>query len=130
MATIASSSDPIFRTTSPRRLAPRKELAFLPATPPVTPGQRATDARLAAILDAPLAAGETAFDGYRAKEVQLVGVLAQLSVLDARALHARLANPLGSDALAAKFMRLTVERRVRLLHFLADARRRAALAGK
>ena len=130
MATIASSSDRIFRTTSPRRLSPRKEVAFTPATPPVTAAQRAIDARLAAILDAPLAPGETAFDGYRNKEVQLVAAMAQLTILESRALHARFANPLGADALAAKFMRLTIERRVRLLNFLADARRRAALAGK
>jgi hypothetical protein len=130
MATIASSSDPIFRYSTLGGVSVRKPANESPSTPPVTAAELANDAKLAAIFDAPLAPGETAFDGYRNKEVQLVAAMAQLTVLESRALHARFANPLGADALAAKFMRLTIERRVRLLNFLADAPRRAALAGK
>ena len=130
MATIASSSDPIFERSTLGTISVRKPANDAPFCPPVTTGQLAIDATLAAIFDAPLAPGETAFDGYRTKEIQLGAAMSQLTVLESRAMHARLANPLGSDALAAKFMRLTIDRRVRLLAFLADARRRAALAGK
>jgi hypothetical protein len=88
----------------------------------------AHDAHLIAILDAPLRAGEPAQVGFLRKEAELRAAFAALPVLDARALHARLANPRGGDVFADRFSRLTVERRTRLLSFLADARRRAALA--
>ena len=88
----------------------------------------AHDAHLLAILDAPLSAGEPAQVGFLRKEAELRAAFAALPVLDARALHARLANPRPCDILAERFSRLTVERRTRLLAFLGDARRRAALA--
>jgi hypothetical protein len=50
-----------------------------------------------------------------------------LTVPESRVLHGRLSNPRGGDRLAASFMRLTAERRARLINFIADARRRAAL---
>ena len=88
----------------------------------------AHDARLIAILDAPLGDGEPAAIGFLRKEAELRATFAALPVLDARALHARLSTPRSGDLLAAKFAGLVIERRPRLLTFLSDARRRAALA--
>ena len=82
------------------------------------------------ILEAPLLPGETAYVGFARKENELRAALATLSVLESRALHARLSNPRSGDALATAFSRLTADRRARLVHFLADARRREALAGR
>ena len=96
--------------------------------PPSTPPVATTDGTLIAILDAPLAIGETALIGYARKERELIAVLTTLSVLESRALHLRLSTPRHADELANKFARLTIERRTRVLHFLADARRREALA--
>lgn len=107
-------------------------LDIAPSVPPPPPAAIAGphDARLAAILGAPLATGETTHAGFARKERELGTAFAQLGVLDARALHQRLANPRAGDMLAATFARLTVERRTRLLAFLADARRRAAVMGR
>jgi hypothetical protein len=88
------------------------------------------DAHLLAILDAPLRDGEPAQVGFLRKEAELRGAFAGLPVLDARAILARLSNPRPGDRLAAKFAGLVVERRTRLLSFLADARRRAAIAAE
>jgi hypothetical protein len=87
------------------------------------------DGPILAILDAPLGLAETAHDGYRRKEHELGAAFAALPIVEARALHARLAAPRAGDAVAERFQRLVGDRRVRLLAFLADARRRAALAG-
>ena len=92
------------------------------------PARAAPDAALIAILDSQLLPGETAAVGFHRKEVELGNAFAKLTVLESRALHARLANPRSGDALAEKFSRLTAERRARLLAFLADARRREAIA--
>ena len=86
------------------------------------------DAELLAILDAPLHPGETAQLGFLRKEHELGAIFVKLSVLEARALQTRLANPKQGDELANKFARLTIERRQRLISFLADARRREAIA--
>ena len=86
------------------------------------------DAALVSIIDAPLNPGETAREGFLRKEAELRAAFAQLPVAAQRALHARLANPRPGDQLAERFARLTVDRRARLLTFLADARRREALA--
>ncbi len=88
------------------------------------------DVPLLAILDAPLRSGEPASIGFARKEQALRDAFAQLSILAARVLEKRLANPTNGDRLAEKFGRLTPERKQRLLHFLADARRRAALSGR
>ena len=88
-----------------------------------------SDVQLIAVLDAPLAPGETVQAGYARKENELGTLFARLTILESRALHARLANPRPGDELATKFARLVVERRARLLAFLSDARRRAAIAG-
>ena len=89
-----------------------------------------SDNRIISILDAPLAPGETAMAGFARKEHELGAVFAQLSVFESRAMHARLSHPKAGDDLANKFARLTIERRTSLLAFIADARRRAAIAGR
>lgn len=86
------------------------------------------DAPLAAILDAELLPGEPALVGFSRKERELGEAFAALPVMDQRALHARLSVLRPGDLLAAKFARLTSERRARLVAFLGDARRRAAVS--
>ena len=86
------------------------------------------DARLLAILETRLPDGEPTHVGYARKERELGEAFAQLPIFDQRALHARLSNPRPNDALALRFARLTIERRIRLLAFLNDARRRAAVS--
>jgi hypothetical protein len=99
----------------------------LAVAPRHTPPAPATlDAQLTAILDTPLAPGETVMTGFDRKERELGGLLATLSVADCRALHARLQR--SSDPLARTFARLTSDRRIRLMNFLADARRREAIS--
>jgi hypothetical protein len=84
------------------------------------------DAQLAAILDAELLPGEPALVGFARKERELGEAFAALPIMDQRALHARLGVLRPGDLLAAKFARLTADRRARLVAFLGDARRRAA----
>lgn len=93
------------------------------APPPIDTSR---DAPLAAILDAPLHPGEPVHVGFARKEQELRVAFGNLPPQVARAMFHRLAHPQARDALAARFMRLTMERRVRLLAFLADARRRVA----
>jgi hypothetical protein len=87
----------------------------------------AHDARLLAILDAPTT-GEPALVAFARKERELGAAFAALPILDQRALATRLAKPRAGDVLADKFGRLTAERRTRLINFLNDARRRAAMS--
>lgn len=101
------------------------EVAEYVYTPP--PPSSKDDA-LIAILDEPLDPNETAFLGFRRKEQELAMVFATLTIVESRHMHTRLANPRANDTLATKFARLTHERRARLINFIADARRRQALA--
>ena len=119
----------LFRNEDPSRGLGASSPPVQPTAPALRP-TATSDERLVAILDAALAPGETAMVGYARKEHELGAVLAQLSVLESRAMHARLSCPKAGDDLASKFARLTTERRTRLLAFLADARRRAAMAGR
>jgi hypothetical protein len=96
--------------------------------PPPRPLSSEKDAALIAILEAPLEFGETAQFGFARKEAELRTAFAALTVVEARALQMRLANPRNGDQLAAAFMRMTRDRRERLINFLADARRREAFA--
>jgi hypothetical protein len=118
------------QVTLPPPVAPIPRLTLVPAQPakPAPSLSSPDDARLLAILDAPLAPGEPAHTGFRRKEHELGQAFAALDVMAARALHARLRSPKAGDQLAAAFGRMTDERRGRLLAFLADARRRAAHA--
>jgi hypothetical protein len=68
----------------------------------------------------------------RAQSILLIApaagaLFARVSVNDARALHRRLSLSLADDPIATRFSRLVVERRARLMVFLADARRREAV---
>jgi hypothetical protein len=127
---MATSSISIFRNEArpSGQGGPRSCEPTIAIRPPSAPRPDTIDARLIAILDAPLGLGETAAGGYARKEQELGGVLATLSVLDSRALHLRLTTMQSGDELANKFARLTIERRTRLLNFLSDVRRRHALA--
>ena len=82
---------------------------------------------IARILARGQAVGDTIAEHYRRKEHELGAVFATLSIAESRALHRRLAIAATGDELAAAFLRLTADRRVRLLAFLADVRRRAAV---
>ena len=84
------------------------------------------DAQLGALIDADLFPGEPAFVGFARKERELGETFAALPIMDQRALHTRLSHPKAGDTLAAKFGRMTSDRRARLIAFLGDARRRAA----
>ncbi len=107
-----------------------------PAIARMTLGPRAPSGALSpeaerAILDALASsprAGETVALAFQRIEHQVGLLFAKLTVLQARALHRRLSQPVEGDALAARFGRLVRERRLRLLAFLGDARRREALA--
>lgn len=88
---------------------------------------QAKNAALLGILRAPLLLGESAQLGFARKENELREAFAALTVLESHAVRARLSNPRSDDELAVAFMRMTHERRARLISFLADARRREAL---
>ena len=99
-----------------------------PAKPLASTPVDARDAALIAIVEARLEPGETTYMGFERKEDELRAAFAKLSVLEARSLHARLSSPRTGDRFAAAFSRMTVERRARLINFLADARPREAAA--
>ncbi len=120
-----------------RRRTPWRPAALKTATPgteqttaanSVTSVAPSLDTALLAILDAPLQNGEPARMGFARKEQELVAAFAALPVVDQIALAKRLSNARAGDRLAEAFGRLTVDRRERLIQFLEDARRRAALA--
>lgn len=113
------------RPRLPRSAEPR------PAAPaPVAAEPPTLEARILAVLDAPLPPGETIEVGYRNKEQLLLVLFAELRAAEALALHRRLLAPAVGDALAIRFGRMASERRIRLLAFLADVRRREARAGR
>ena len=97
--------------------------------PTVREQSSAKDPAFIAIIEAPLELGETALVGWAKKEAELRAAFAALTVMEARSLQSRLSNPRSGDQLGAAFMRMTYERRARLISFLADARRRDALKG-
>lgn len=84
------------------------------------------DQRIVGILTSGVDMGETAELAFRRKEHGLGALFATLSIVASRELHRRLANPRMGDRAAELFGRMTVERRGRLIAFLADARRREA----
>jgi len=106
---------------------------FKAVTQAATPSPEATnqtwfEPALFEILLRPVPAG-SAREGHATKEHEIGSVFMRLTVLEAWTLHKRLTNPRPDDALATAFARLIPERRSRLLAFLGDARRRAAIAG-
>jgi hypothetical protein len=72
--------------------------------------------------------GETIARAFERKERELRAALSQLPLADARALHRRFQLATSGDVLLERFSRLAVERKARLVAFLADAPRRAAIA--
>ena len=78
------------------------------------------------ILRRPVDSG-TSHEAHRMKEHEIGELFARLTILEAWTLHKRLSNPATTDDLATTFGRLILERRMRLLAFLGDARRRAAI---
>jgi hypothetical protein len=73
--------------------------------------------------------GETIDAAYRRKERDLGQLFASLTRAEASVLHRRLSDPDPGDGVAAAFARLVVDRRTRLLAFLAEAPRREHLQG-
>lgn len=85
------------------------------------------EAAILETLERPPLHGETLAVAYQRLEHQLAALLSALSIYEARELHRRLSHPTADDPIAARFARMIGERRQRLLTFLADAPRRAAL---
>lgn len=98
--------------------------------PPLTWREVANEREITAVLTTRLAAGEQALAGFLRKEIELRDLFSKLSVRDARELHRRLTLGIAGDPIAPQFARLTGDRRVRLLAFLADAPRRNAVQGQ
>jgi hypothetical protein len=98
-------------------------------SPPLTWREVVGEHEIISVLTTRPVAGEQAAAAFQRKEVELRAILSKMSVLDAQELHRRLTLALADDPIAGQFARLTIERRVRLLAFLADAHRRHALQG-
>jgi len=119
---------PIFGPRARRRQPASSIAAPSASVPGATPVEPSIDDRLIAILDAPPALGETIATSFARKEAELLALLATIEIDTARALHRRLTIEDARDPLVAKLGRLTAMRRQRVVNFLADARRRAAVA--
>jgi len=122
-------------TTAPSSLVSTPAATPAPAinvgpalAPPVSDVSPEHERDILAVLDAPATIGEAAASLFRRKEHELRTVFARLSVPESHALDKRLSSPNADDAIAARFSRLVVERRSRLIAFLADARRREAIS--
>lgn len=113
------------RRLGPPRPAPSPVIAPV-AAPPTTP--LVPDQELLTILEAAPMYTDTIEHAFFAKERALRDAFAALSIEAARVLHVRLSSPRTGDDVAAAFARLVPERRTRLLAFLGEARRRAAIA--
>lgn len=88
----------------------------------------AHEAEIIAILARPTPNGELPSEAFRRKEQELGKLFAQLSAIDSLELDRRLTINAPADPIARLFTRLVPERRVRLIAFVRDARRREALA--
>ncbi len=108
--------EPTSATTPPRQVAAQSIIAL--------------EAEILAILENPLQPGETISAGYQRLENELGRAFARLTIADARELQRRISNPTADDVLVARFGRMVLERRQRLIRFLADAPRRAAMQGR
>lgn len=118
----SSIYDPALAEPSPSQLALAGAVRFDAPLPDHVEQQ------LVDVLKATPGFGETIEAAFTRKENEARELMAQLSVMQARSLHARLQNPANGDVLAEAFGRMLATRRERLLAFLADARRREALA--
>lgn len=107
-------------------VAPRE-----PQTNTVTHICPRVEAALLEILEQPPDPKETIAIAFARKEAAVGDFFAELDVNTSRALHARLSSSRDGDQLVSAFVRMTPERRERLLVFLADVRRRQArLSGR
>ena len=97
------------------------------AATPEDPGTSWFEPELIEILMRPVPTGH-AREQHVAKENEIVELFYRLTVLEAWTLHKRLMCKAPGDELVVAFDRLIAERRARLIAFLGDARRRAALA--
>jgi hypothetical protein len=93
---------------------------------PDAPPAASFEAELIDLLRRPVPPGQ-ARDGHAMKEREIGELFSRLGVLEAMALHRRLKCKAAGDELVAAFARLVEDRRARLLAFLGDARRRAAM---
>jgi len=89
----------------------------------------ATEQKLIDLILVPIT-NDTIAVGQARKEREIGSFLATLSAIESWALHKRLSTGVADDPLVAVFQRLVPERRRRLLGFVADARRRAAISRK
>jgi len=103
------------------------EVQFDTIARPLTWTPVALELEILGVMERRPEVGERLEFAFRRKELELMSVFQQLSVADSRELHRRLSLMLADDPIAQRFMRLVPERRQRLLVFLLDARRRAAL---
>jgi len=98
------------------------------APPRVAPRMAgAHERQLIAIVASELAPGETIERGFARKEQALAALFASFTPAEARVAHRQLAADAVGDPAARWYGRLVAARRARLLAFLADAPRRAAL---
>jgi hypothetical protein len=74
------------------------------------------------VIVKPIAPDERHRDGNERKERELAALLDRLTPVQSLALERRIANGAAGDPLVAAFHRLVVERRVRLLAYLARRR--------
>src|SRR4051812_20119474 len=84
------------------------------------------EAAMLEILLRPVAVG-MAHAAHAEKEQQLEDLFERFTLIESWTLHKRLKYPAAEDQLAVAFARLIPERRQRLLDFLGDAKRRAAI---
>lgn len=99
------------------------------STTPVIPAiEIRSEATIIEVLERRVDPSEGHVAGNQRKEQELLHLFAALSLHEAWELRRRLAVARPADRLAAGFQRLVVERRGRLVAFLAGAGRRAALA--
>jgi hypothetical protein len=98
-----------------------------PVVAPLSIVRVALEHEIIAALDQGAMPGERTADAFRRKEHVIGNLFGSLSVDDSRCLHRRLTIPTQNDPIATRMNRLTPERKGRLIAFLADARRRAAL---
>lgn len=87
----------------------------------------ALEREIIAALDRQPDPGERIEFAFRRKEAELTTLFARLSIADARELNRRLTLQLDGDPIVSRFARMIAARRTRLMAFLADARRRAAI---
>ena len=112
---------------APRRPSlprPQRTSGAQPSRVAVVADRAACEPRVLEILASAAHAGETIDVEYRRKERELAALFAALAPAEAAALQRRLSD--ARTDLGARFARLVIERRSRLLAILADAPRRAA----